>query len=80
MTDLGSVAARKIADLVVLDGDPLLDIRNTRRIHTVITRGRVISPAARQKMLADVEAAVKTPPTAATLAAGGCCGTSGPGH
>ncbi|WP_433006271.1 amidohydrolase family protein [Kribbella sp. CA-294648] len=40
---LGSVESRKIADLVVLDGDPLKDIINTRRIHTVVTRGRIIS-------------------------------------
>jgi hypothetical protein len=78
MKDLGSVEPRKIADLVVLDADPLVDIRNTQRIHTVVTRGRIISPAARQKMLADVEAAVKAPPAAAALAAGGCCGTSRP--
>ncbi|MEV6288454.1 amidohydrolase family protein [Kribbella sp. NPDC051770] len=72
--DLGSVAPRKIADLVVLDADPLLDIRNTRRIHTVVTRGRVISPQARRRMLADVEAAVARPPAGPALAAGGCCG------
>jgi len=72
--DLGSVEPRKIADLVVLDADPLRDIRNTRKIHSVVTRGRIISPAQRQRMLADVEAAVKEPPTAATIAAGGCCG------
>lgn len=78
--DLGSVEAQKIADLVVLDGDPLTDIRNTQRIHSVITRGRVISPAKRQKMLADVEAAVKEPSTATALVAGGCCGTRTPGH
>ncbi|TWD72504.1 amidohydrolase family protein [Kribbella amoyensis] len=74
-TDLGSVEPRKIADLVVLDADPLTDIRNTRRIHSVITRGRVISPAARRQLLADVESAVKDPAPAAALAAGGCCGT-----
>ncbi|MER7248761.1 amidohydrolase family protein [Kribbella sp. NPDC000426] len=73
--DLGSVEPRKIADLVVLDADPLTDIRNTRKIHTVVTRGRVISPAQRRQMLADVEAAVKEPPTVATIAAGGCCGS-----
>lgn len=78
--DLGSVESRKIADFVVLDGDPLQDIRNTRRIHSVVTRGRIISPAARARMLADVEAAVKAPPAAAALAAGGCCGTGRPGH
>lgn len=75
--DLGSVEPRKLADLVVLDADPLTDIRNTRRIHSVVTRGRVISPAQRQQMLADVEAALKEPaPTA--LAAGGCCGSGRP--
>ncbi|MFC6162911.1 amidohydrolase family protein [Kribbella jiaozuonensis] len=73
--DLGSVEPRKIADLVVLDADPLTDIRNSRKIHTVVTRGRVISPAQRRRMLADVETAVKQPPTAATIAAGGCCGS-----
>jgi hypothetical protein len=78
--DLGSVAPRKLADLVVLDADPLQDIRNTRRIHTVVTRGRIISPAARARMLADVEAAVKAPPPAGALAAGGCCGNGRPGH
>jgi imidazolonepropionase-like amidohydrolase len=72
--DLGSVAPRKIADLVVLDADPLTDIRNTRKIHTVVTRGRVISPQARRRMLADVEAAVQQPPVGPALAAGGCCG------
>ena len=74
----GAVEPRKIADLVVLDADPLADIRNTRRIHTVVTRGRVISPAQRERMLADVEAAVKEPPTTATIAAGGCCGAHRP--
>jgi hypothetical protein len=73
--ELGSVQAGKIADLVVLDADPLTDIRNSRRIDTVVARGRIISPAARRQLLADVEAAVKAPPTAAALTAGGCCGT-----
>ncbi|MFF1821168.1 amidohydrolase family protein [Kribbella sp. NPDC058245] len=77
--DLGAVEAGKIADLVVLDADPLTDIRNTRNIHSVVTRGRVIGPAARAKMLADVEAAVQAPATV-SLAAGGCCGVTGSGH
>ncbi|MFD7157331.1 amidohydrolase family protein [Kribbella sp. NPDC059898] len=77
---LGSVEAGRIADLVVLDADPLSDIRNSRRINTVVTRGRVISPTARQHLLAGVEKAVKEPPTAATIAAGGCCGTGTTGH
>jgi len=76
--DLGSVEPRKIADLVVLDADPLTDIRNTRRIHSVITRGRVISPTARTQLLADVEAAVQEPAAAGAVVAGGCCGTHRP--
>ncbi|GLY48461.1 amidohydrolase [Lentzea sp. NBRC 102530] len=58
------------ASLVVLDADPLADIRNTTRIHTVLTRGRVLGPQERRKMLAEVEkaAAEPFPPAART-----CC-------
>jgi imidazolonepropionase-like amidohydrolase len=59
---LGTVEAGKLADLVVLDADPMADIRNTTRIHTVLTRGRVISPEQRTRMLADVAAAAAEPP------------------
>jgi hypothetical protein len=49
------------ANLVVLDGDPLRDIRNTRRVHTVLARGKVLGPAERRKMLAEVEKAAQEP-------------------
>ncbi|MGW6443919.1 amidohydrolase family protein [Lentzea sp. NPDC055074] len=49
------------ANLVVLDGNPLTDIRNTHRVHTVLTRGRVLGPAVRQQMLAEVEKAAQEP-------------------
>jgi len=39
----GSVDAGKRADLVLLDADPLADIRNTRRIAAVVVRGRLLS-------------------------------------
>lgn len=39
--DLGTVEKRKLADLVVLDGDPLEDISNTRRIRAVYKGGRL---------------------------------------
>jgi len=39
---LGSIAAGKLADLVILDADPLSDIRNTRKIHQVIRSGMVV--------------------------------------
>lgn len=37
---LGTVEPAKLADLVLLEGDPLADIRNTRRIRAVVARGR----------------------------------------
>jgi imidazolonepropionase-like amidohydrolase len=41
----GTIERGKRGDLIVLDGNPLDDIRNTRRIHRVITGGRVFDPA-----------------------------------
>ncbi len=42
--ELGTVEDGKLADLVLLDSNPLEDISNTRRIATVIARGRVYEP------------------------------------
>jgi len=38
--ELGSIEPGRLADLVVLDGDPLADIRNSRRIRAVVIGGR----------------------------------------
>lgn len=40
--DVGLIAVGRVADLVLLDADPLSDIRNTRRIWRVIQAGRVV--------------------------------------
>lgn len=40
--EIGTVAVGKRADLILLDADPLEDIRNTRRIRMVIQRGRIV--------------------------------------
>jgi imidazolonepropionase-like amidohydrolase len=42
---LGSVAAGKAADLVILDADPTADIRNTRKVARVIRGGIACDPA-----------------------------------
>jgi len=44
--DIGTIAVGKHADLILLDGNPLEDIRNTRRISQVIKGGRVVDRAA----------------------------------
>lgn len=43
---LGTVAAGRVADLLVLDGDPTVDIARTRRIAMVVVRGTVLDPPA----------------------------------
>jgi Tol biopolymer transport system component len=44
--DLGTIEVGKLADLVVLEADPLADIRNTRRIRAVLQNGRLVDRAA----------------------------------
>ncbi len=56
---LGTIEVGKIADLVLLDADPLQAIENTRRIHTVIVDGKLFSPSRRQAMIAKMEAYAK---------------------
>lgn len=49
---LGTVAPGRLADLVILDANPLADIRNTTRIHAVVANGRLMDAAERARLLA----------------------------
>lgn len=55
-TSLGTIEKGKIADLILLDANPLDSIGNTRKIAAVVTDGRYLPKESLQKMLADVEA------------------------
>ena len=55
---LGTIEAGKLADLVLLDGDPLQDIRNVHRVHAVILRGRYVSPEQLDSLRSAVRARV----------------------
>ncbi|MEU8817683.1 amidohydrolase family protein [Actinoplanes sp. NPDC048796] len=66
--DLGVVAPGAVADLVLLDADPLRDIRNTTRVNSVVVRGALIDPARRRRMLAGIETEVRTLRPAAAVA------------
>ncbi|HJU74255.1 MAG TPA: amidohydrolase family protein [Gemmatimonadaceae bacterium] len=54
---LGRIAAGHVADMVLLDGDPIADIRNTRRIHAVLADGRVYDASTRAALIANVKRA-----------------------
>lgn len=43
---LGTLAPGKVADVVILDADPLADIANVRRVRGVVARGRYFDRAA----------------------------------
>jgi len=58
---LGTVAPGKLADLVLLDADPLQDIANTTAIRGVVANGRYFDRAALDQLLADVRTTAKQP-------------------
>lgn len=57
--ELGTIEKGKLADMVLLDANPLEDIRNTQKIAGVIANGRYFSRGDLDKLLAGVELAAK---------------------
>lgn len=51
----GTIEPGKIADLVLLDHDPLADIHNTRSIRAVVLAGKLMSRTALDAMLTEAE-------------------------
>jgi imidazolonepropionase-like amidohydrolase len=49
--DLGSVESGKLADLVLLDANPLDDIANTRKVDAVVAAGRLYDRAAIKRLM-----------------------------
>ena len=49
--DRGVIAAGKLADMVLIDGDPAKNISDINKITTVIKGGRIYDPVAIEKAL-----------------------------
>jgi imidazolonepropionase-like amidohydrolase len=56
LDSMGTVTAGKIADLVLLDANPLESISNTRKVNAVVANGRLFDSTARTALL---QAAIK---------------------
>ena len=55
----GTVETGKVADLVLLEADPLAAIANTQEIAAVVVGGKFLPKKALQEMLTQTEEAVK---------------------
>jgi imidazolonepropionase-like amidohydrolase len=59
LDDRGTVERGKLADLVLLDANPLNDIRNTRKLRAVVVNGRLLKKADLDALLDAAETAAR---------------------
>ena len=56
LDSLGTIEQGKLADLVLLDANPLENIANTQRINSVVVNGRYLPKERLQEILNHIEA------------------------
>jgi imidazolonepropionase-like amidohydrolase len=59
LDSMGTIAKGKVADLVLLDADPLQDVNGVRRISGVVTDGRWLPRSKLDNLLTGIEAAAR---------------------
>jgi len=65
--DFGTIEQGKIADMVLLDANPLDNIANTRKIAAVVYGGKILRRATLDQTLADIQALAARQPISETM-------------